>query len=588
MTRLAIVGVPASDAVVEKLQAIIRPEFLTEVYVADEDDDILAGQGRTYDLRAAPALMRLELQYALQCRHDARRSKFAATDVNLLVEDIAGFTDEDSFTTVTLPEIRCRSRYVWGYVADVAREAYDERAVFDCDTWDLRRLGIDGRKGEVRFLHFGRITQPWLRELAKQHLRYQLARGLGSGRLHAHCQSIAEFAWWLHEQAPILQSSEEVGRDVLEQFVIHVRAKRPPATAQHKLLILKAFVENAEQLGWGRFGGRLYDTDIPRPPALSPKAIDEFVMAQLESPEVLRRIACPYRRALIELIMLTGMRASEARGLSFDPISTDSSGAPVLTYQITKTGLGLHTVPVSQRVVEIIEGQQDRGRERYGKEVPCLFPRPRGNPDGLLPWSPGPLRNSLKKWLGEANVQDRKGRPVKVTLHQFRHTIGTRMVNQGLDMTIIKRMLGHKSIAMTEHYARLNDNRLREEFERFSASRVNIYGQLVQPSNSDAEWTKERLARALVTTQNGYCGRPIQLECPHPNACLTCPDFLTDTSHLAAHRRQLAETGRLISLAELQHNTRMVEMNRQVAANLEKIIASLEPLADARDDSDAA
>ena len=117
--------------------------------------------------------------------------------------------------------------------------------------------------------------------------------------------------------------------------------------------------------------------------------------------------------------------------------------------------------------------------------------------------------------------------------------------------------------------------RLRQEFERFAASRVNIYGQLLPSVNREAEWTKERLARALVTTQNGYCGRPLQLDCPHPNACLTCPDFLTDASHLAAHRRQLAETHRLISVAEVQHNTRMVEMNRQVAANLEKIIASL-------------
>ena len=112
--------------------------------------------------------------------------------------------------------------------------------------------------------------------------------------------------------------------------------------------------------------------------------------------------------------------------------------------------------------------------------------------------------------------------------------------------------------------------------ERFSASRVNIRGELLHPDCSDVEWTKERLGRALVTTQNGYCGRPLQLECPHPNACLTCPDFLTDVSFLDGHRRQLVETKRLITAAELAGNTRVLEMNHKVATNLETIITSLQ------------
>ncbi|MDE3074884.1 MAG: tyrosine-type recombinase/integrase, partial [Chloroflexota bacterium] len=300
------------------------------------------------------------------------------------------------------------------------------------------------------------------------------------------------------------------------------------------------------------------------------------------------KIACPDRRALIELLMLTGMRGSEARYLAFNPISYDSSGAPLFSYEVTKTGVGLHTIPVPQQVVEIVDGQQQRVRERYGKDTTYLFPRTVVNPDGALPWSHQGIRRSLTQWLTAADVRDRNGQPVWVTAHQFRHTFGSRMVNQGIDVAVVQRILGHKTIAMTEHYARLNDQRLRQEFERFSASRVNIYGQLLPSLNSDAEWTKERLARALVTTQNGYCGRPLQLDCPHPNACLTCPDFLTDVSYVASHRRQLVETRRLISAAEVQRNTRMVEMNRQVVANLESIIASLEPFEAGPNGGDAA
>ena len=38
---------------------------------------------------------------------------------------------------------------------------------------------------------------------------------------------------------------------------------------------------------------------------------------------------------------------------------------------------------------------------------------------------------------------------------------------------------------------------------------------------ADAEWVKHNLARAADTLPNGYCGRPPQQECPHPNACGT-------------------------------------------------------------------
>jgi hypothetical protein len=244
---------------------------------------------------------------------------------------------------------------------------------------------------------------------------------------------------------------------------------------------------------------------------------------------------------------------------------------------ITKTGIAQNVIPVSDRTVEIVTEQQERVRQRFGYDLEVLLPRGRSNPDGLRHMTYDTVKCSLDRWLKTLGVHDRSGRPVHITIHQFRHTLGTRMVNQGIPTGVIRRMLGHKTVEMTEHYARINDGTLRRAWESFAASRVNVRGELLLQACSDAEWTKERLGRALVATQNGYCGRPLQIECPHPNACLTCPDFLTDASYLGAHRRQLAETQRLVSAAEIAGNTRVLEMNRQVAASLETIIASLEP-----------
>lgn len=64
--------------------------------------------------------------------------------------------------------------------------------------------------------------------------------------------------------------------------------------------------------------------------------------------------------------------------------------------------------------------------------------------------------------------------------------------------------------------------------------------------------------------------------CPHANSCLTCPMFITTAEFLPQQRDQRQQTLQIISAAEARGQKRLMEMNRQVADNLEKIITSLE------------
>ncbi|WP_460521662.1 hypothetical protein [Flindersiella endophytica] len=65
---------------------------------------------------------------------------------------------------------------------------------------------------------------------------------------------------------------------------------------------------------------------------------------------------------------------------------------------------------------------------------------------------------------------------------------------------------------------------------------------------------------------NGYCGLPLQQSCPHANACLTCPVFIT----------QLKLTRGIIERARERGQLRLAEMNQRTADNLLTIITSLE------------
>jgi hypothetical protein len=131
---------------------------------------------------------------------------------------------------------------------------------------------------------------------------------------------------------------------------------------------------------------------------------------------------------------------------------------------------------------------------------------------------------------------------------------------------------------MTAHYARMHDTTIRRHWE--AARKVNAHGETVtlDPAGALAEaaWAKQRIGRATQALPNGYCGLPVARSCPHANACLTCPMFLTTAKFLPQHRQHRHQVLQIISAAEARGQTRLVEMNRQVADNLDKIITTLE------------
>jgi Phage integrase family len=172
---------------------------------------------------------------------------------------------------------------------------------------------------------------------------------------------------------------------------------------------------------------------------------------------------------------------------------------------------------------------------------------------------------------------------VKVTAHQFRHTLGTRMINNEVSQPTVQRLLEHNSPSMTARYPHIKDQTLRREWERYQ-QRVNIRGEAIaldpDGPHSDAAWALEDLARAKQTLPNCNCGPPLQQRCPASQRVLTCDNFLTSSEFLPQHRDQLTRTEQLLAAARNNGNRRLVEMNEPVRLNLICIIGGLEALDD--------
>jgi hypothetical protein len=90
-----------------------------------------------------------------------------------------------------------------------------------------------------------------------------------------------------------------------------------------------------------------------------------------------------------------------------------------------------------------------------------------------------------------------------------------------------------------------------------------------------------------VADDLGKAGPLVRRDAEHraSQARLTCPIFVTAAEFLTQHHARRQQTLQLISAAEANGQARVAEMNRQVAGNLDKIIASLE---DGGEDKEAA
>jgi integrase len=565
-----------------------RPEvhgFVEELAAAQEY------HAERIDLRRLPVQLRLEIAYALQCRRDEATARLIPQQVQGVVSALAD-TELTSLLEVCEedwvscpPSTALKKRL--GALA-LVRDAYRrvEALAFgrgwDVEyprpVWRLANLDLPG----VAVLDFTGIAQPWLQALAKRWAHRQLTTGLSAATASHGLRAVTRFAAWLARSQVGVDDLGGIDRAVLERYLGDLRVELG-GRRRHRDYVagLAGFLRALHQFGWAAdlpASAQLFpDTDYPTRGPRLPRGLPAAVMAQVETPANLDRWRDPAHRVITLILIQTGLRISSAVGLPFDCVATDTDDAPYLRYWNTKMRREA-LVPIDEDLRADIGEQQQRVLARYPGGSPVLFPRPRANLDGTKPTRTQCYRDALEVWLADCDVRDEHGQPVHLTPHQWRHTLGTTLINKDVPQHVVQRILDHDSAEMTAHYARLSDKTVRRHWE--AARKVNNQGETVhlQPDRllDDAAWARHRLDAATQALPNGYCGLPTVKTCEHANACLTCPLFLTSAEFLPEHHAQHRQTLAIIAAAVERGNTRMAAMNQQVADNLQKIIKSLE------------
>jgi site-specific recombinase XerD len=146
----------------------------------------------------------------------------------------------------------------------------------------------------------------------------------------------------------------------------------------------------------------------------------------------------------------TGIRVGELCRLRIDDLSPDAASIRVHGKGSRDRIVYITDAALRARLRTMIE-------KRRESDALCgsLFLNRNG-----LPMKPQSIRSRLRRHAVDVGLSRR------VTPHMLRHTAATLLIETGVDIRIVQRLLGHSSIATTEIYTHVSDEALRTTLER--------------------------------------------------------------------------------------------------------------------------
>jgi integrase len=433
-------------------------------------------------------------------------------------------------------------------------------------------------------LNFSRIKQVWFKELAIKYVRYK-AGNRELATLRACLTAFRSFSDFLFK-TDCVQGINDVSRSVIIDYIDYLNCRNlSPQTKNERLSKLAGFFETGVVNDWFNIPPHLirkedYQTEV-KP---LPRYIPEEVMRQLN--QHIDTLPAPIMRMVL-VMQECGLRIGELCQLPFGCLKQDAKGRCFIQFMRWKMKKETN-LPISIELAKVIKEQQQYIRENLDEEYLYLFcGRSGGNNKIFIPVSKvitiPSFADCLKKLFNEFDIRDNSGKRWNFQTHQFRHTVGTRMINNGVPQHIIQRYLGHESPQMTMVYAHIHDETLRKEIDKYHESTViNFQGETVEleksvlASNDDLDWFKRNvLAMALP---HGYCGRPKVLgycDLP-PESCYSCPHWRTNKNFLPVLKDTLERTKNVFNKAQDCGWELQAAKNKPMLLNLEKVIDTLE------------
>ena len=251
-------------------------------------------------------------------------------------------------------------------------------------------------------------------------------------------------------------------------------------------------------------------SDLPIPDEPLPRFLDDAAATKLL--QATRADEDPFVRLAVEFLARTGMRKGEFLALTTDAV-VQIGAAYWLHVPVGK----LHTdryIPLHPQLKDLLDGWLARRPD--GLRSKLIFVE-QGRPIPASRVDAAVAKASRTAGIGH------------VSPHQLRHTLATQAINRGMSLETIAALLGHRSLHMTLVYAKIADRTVADEYFTVSEKVEALY-EAPKQLPADAEGAEMRKLRAEMHRRmlgNGYCARPVGMDCHFESICESCTFFQT-------------------------------------------------------------
>ncbi len=359
----------------------------------------------------------------------------------------------------------------------------------------------------------------------------QLAVSLRPGSVATIDTTLRMFGRFIADHHPEAVGAADINRFHIEAFKPWLAAR--PGKKGHTQLSATTI---GMRLGHLRnFLGRIIDWDYADAPRRNPVLAGDFPIRNRALPRFLddptaaklltaaRNLADPFDQLAVEMLARTGMRRGELLGLTIDAVVQIGSAFWL------RTPVGkLHNdryIPLHPDLKDLLDDWlADRPNTLRSDLMFC---------DRGRPFPSTRIDRAIKRAATAAGIGH-------VHPHQLRHTIATQAINRGMSLEAIAALLGHKSLSMTMVYARIADRTVADEYFAVTKKVEALYDKPRRLAAND-EGTEMRKLRAEMHQRmlgNGYCARPIELDCHYESICESCTNFVTTVEFKPTLKKQ--------------------------------------------------
>jgi integrase/recombinase XerD len=314
-----------------------------------------------------------------------------------------------------------------------------------------RRRSFGHAERWLRFL--GWLDEPKVashahtREVAAFATHMSGERGWSDATIKGCCRTVNRFFVWLDETSVDLASVEI---NMIDQVIARYHARGYCRSTMHLYAQqLRRFFRFAEQQSWCKPG--LADGIMPPrryPGETIPKGLNRDETIRLlgttegDSPFDIRA------RAILMLLITYGLRAGEVSGLQLDDLDWEQEALRVRCPKPGRTHLYPLSRGVGQTVLRYLREVRPAQRERR------LFLTLKAP---IKPLSREVIKGIVSTRLDRLGITGKRRGP-----HALRHAAAQHLLDQGLSMKAVGDYLGHRSVAATSVYAKVQLDALRE------------------------------------------------------------------------------------------------------------------------------